>query len=128
MIRRAKPPGRATRAWRMLMHPPHLPECRRSNKSAKTVFLPYRPGLDYPPRPQGHALARRQGSAGAARVAAHRPSGTMSSSSHKGNKQSLPSKPCVACGRAMSWRKKWEKNWEQVKYCSEACRRAGASR
>jgi hypothetical protein len=47
---------------------------------------------------------------------------------HKGNKQFLPSKPCVACGRAMSWRKKWEKNWEQVKYCSEACRRAAAPR
>jgi hypothetical protein len=46
---------------------------------------------------------------------------------HKGNKQSLPSKPCVACGRPMSWRKKWEKNWEQVKYCSEACRRAPPS-
>lgn len=46
----------------------------------------------------------------------------------KGNKQSLPSKPCVACGRPMSWRKKWEKNWEQVKYCSEACRRAQPAR
>lgn len=43
---------------------------------------------------------------------------------HKGNKQSLPRKPCTVCGRPMSWRKKWEKNWEQVKYCSEACRRA----
>lgn len=49
------------------------------------------------------------------------------SPSYKGNKQFLPSKPCVACGRAMSWRKKWEKNWEQVKYCSEACRRAPAA-
>jgi hypothetical protein len=47
---------------------------------------------------------------------------------YKGNKQFLPSKPCVACGRAMSWRKKWEKNWEHVKYCSEACRRAAAAR
>lgn len=46
----------------------------------------------------------------------------------KGNKQSLPSKPCAACGRPMSWRKKWEKNWEQVKYCSEACRLARPAR
>jgi hypothetical protein len=30
---------------------------------------------------------------------------------HKGNKQSLPSKPCAACGRPMTWRKKWAKNW-----------------
>ncbi len=45
----------------------------------------------------------------------------------KGNKQSLPSKPCVACGRPMSWRKRWERNWDEVKYCSEACRRQGAA-
>jgi hypothetical protein len=49
-------------------------------------------------------------------------------SGHKGNKQSLPSKPCTACGRPMSWRKKWEKNWEQVKYCSDACRMAKPAR
>ena len=23
----------------------------------------------------------------------------------------------------MTWRKKWEKTWDQVKYCSDACRR-----
>jgi Uncharacterized protein conserved in bacteria len=23
----------------------------------------------------------------------------------------------------MSWRKSWAKNWDQVKYCSDACRR-----
>ena len=40
----------------------------------------------------------------------------------KGNKSALPSKPCVACGRDMTWRKSWAKNWEQVKYCSDACR------
>jgi len=41
----------------------------------------------------------------------------------KGNKQALPSKPCAVCGRAMSWRKAWAKNWDAVRYCSEACRR-----
>ncbi|WP_296870322.1 DUF2256 domain-containing protein [Tibeticola sp.] len=41
----------------------------------------------------------------------------------KGNKASLPSKPCAVCGRPMSWRRAWAKNWEQVRYCSEACRR-----
>lgn len=40
----------------------------------------------------------------------------------KGNKQALPSKPCQTCGRPMSWRKAWAKNWEQVRYCSDACR------
>jgi len=41
----------------------------------------------------------------------------------KGNKSSLPSKPCAVCGRAMSWRKAWAKNWAEVRYCSEACRK-----
>ena len=40
----------------------------------------------------------------------------------KGNKSSLPSKTCVACGREMTWRKSWAKNWDDVKYCSDACR------
>ena len=43
---------------------------------------------------------------------------------YKGNKASLPSKRCAACGREMTWRKRWAKNWAQVKYCSDACRRA----
>lgn len=41
----------------------------------------------------------------------------------KGNKAALPSKPCVACGRPMSWRKAWARNWTEVRYCSEACRK-----
>ena len=42
----------------------------------------------------------------------------------KGNNASLPHKPCQACGRPMSWRKAWAKNWDAVKYCSERCRRS----
>ena len=42
--------------------------------------------------------------------------------SFRGNKAALPSKPCLACGRAMSWRKAWAKNWDEVKYCSQRCR------
>jgi hypothetical protein len=45
---------------------------------------------------------------------------------YKGNKQHLPSKPCAVCGRAMSWRKAWAKNWAEVRYCSDACRRKKA--
>ena len=37
----------------------------------------------------------------------------------------LPTKPCVGCGREIRWRKKWERDWENVKYCSDACRRRG---
>ncbi len=58
------------------------------------------------------------------RCTPHPPQAMTPSQDYKGNKQSLPGKPCSVCGRHMSWRKKWEKNWEQVKYCSEACRRA----
>jgi hypothetical protein len=47
----------------------------------------------------------------------------MSQPSFKGNKAGLPSKPCAACGREMTWRKAWAKNWDEVKFCSERCRR-----
>lgn len=40
----------------------------------------------------------------------------------KGNKQFLPSKACAVCGRTMTWRKAWAKNWDNVRYCSDACR------
>jgi len=40
----------------------------------------------------------------------------------RGNKAGLPSKPCVQCGRAMTWRRAWAKNWAEVKYCSDRCR------
>ena len=32
------------------------------------------------------------------------------------------SKICKTCGRAFEWRKKREKDWDVVKYCSDACR------
>ncbi|MFM9840821.1 MAG: DUF2256 domain-containing protein [Cyclobacteriaceae bacterium] len=37
-------------------------------------------------------------------------------------KQNLPTKICLVCGRPFAWRKKWEKVWEEVKYCSDRCR------
>ena len=36
-----------------------------------------------------------------------------------------PPKVCISCGRPFTWRKKWERDWEGVKYCSDACRRRG---
>lgn len=38
------------------------------------------------------------------------------------NPHNLPVKTCAACGRPFTWRKKWAASWEQVKYCSDACR------
>ncbi|WP_376094626.1 DUF2256 domain-containing protein [Roseomonas sp. CCTCC AB2023176] len=37
-------------------------------------------------------------------------------------KPHLPNKTCVACGRPFAWRKKWAREWENVRYCSDACR------
>ena len=37
----------------------------------------------------------------------------------------LPSKTCPVCGRPFVWRKKWARDWENVRYCSERCRRTG---
>ena len=34
-----------------------------------------------------------------------------------------PPKPCLVCGRPITWRKKWERDWDQVKYCGDGCRR-----
>ncbi len=37
-------------------------------------------------------------------------------------KSDLPEKICIVCERPFTWRKKWEKVWDEVKYCSDACR------
>jgi hypothetical protein len=39
-------------------------------------------------------------------------------------KAELPSKPCTSCGRPFTWRKKWARDWENVKVCSDRCRAA----
>ncbi len=36
-------------------------------------------------------------------------------------KSDLPSKTCPVCQRPFTWRKKWERDWENVKFCSRAC-------
>lgn len=37
-------------------------------------------------------------------------------------KSNLPSKPCATCGLPFNWRKKWERCWNEVRYCSDRCR------
>ena len=41
---------------------------------------------------------------------------------HGVKKQHLPQKICATCGRPFAWRKKWARDWEQVRFCSDACR------
>ena len=30
---------------------------------------------------------------------------------------------CGSCGRRIEWRKKWAETWDDVRWCSDACRR-----
>lgn len=39
-------------------------------------------------------------------------------------KAPLPEKDCAQCGLAFTWRKKWARCWDEVKFCSDRCRRA----
>ncbi len=44
-------------------------------------------------------------------------------------KPNLPEKTCAVCGRPFAWRKKWARDWDDVRFCSDACRdgRRGAA-
>ena len=35
----------------------------------------------------------------------------------------MPHKICKSCGRQFEYRKAWEKNWEEIQYCSDECRK-----
>jgi hypothetical protein len=44
-------------------------------------------------------------------------------------KENLPIKVCLICDRPFTWRKKWERCWDEVTTCSKSCnarRRAGS--
>ncbi len=32
-------------------------------------------------------------------------------------------KLCAYCGRRFEWRAKWARSWDEVRYCSDACKR-----
>ncbi|WP_366933247.1 DUF2256 domain-containing protein [Ferrovibrio sp.] len=38
-------------------------------------------------------------------------------------KPHLPQKICQSCQRPFAWRRKWARHWDEVLYCSDACRR-----
>lgn len=38
-------------------------------------------------------------------------------------KESREPKTCRVCGRDIAWRKRWEKVWDEVTTCSDACRK-----
>jgi hypothetical protein len=37
-------------------------------------------------------------------------------------KRDLPQKICATCGLPFSWRRKWSRDWDNVRYCSRRCR------
>jgi len=37
-------------------------------------------------------------------------------------KNGFAPKVCIRCERPFEWRKKWARNWDEVKYCSQSCR------
>lgn len=41
-------------------------------------------------------------------------------------KTDMPAKLCVVCRRPFVWRKKWVRDWPNVKYCSDHCRAASS--
>ncbi|WCM25963.1 DUF2256 domain-containing protein [Sphingomonas sp. QA11] len=41
-------------------------------------------------------------------------------------KLTLPAKICAACQRPFAWRKKWERDWDSAKFCSDRCRATGS--
>ena len=36
---------------------------------------------------------------------------------------STPTKICAKCGRRFTWRAKWSRTWDEVRFCSARCRR-----
>nr|WP_245242998.1 DUF2256 domain-containing protein [Pararhodobacter sp. SW119] len=38
-------------------------------------------------------------------------------------KADLPRKLCAICGRPFTWRRKWARDWDAVRHCSDRCRR-----
>ncbi|MDE3739872.1 MULTISPECIES: DUF2256 domain-containing protein [Pseudomonas] len=43
-------------------------------------------------------------------------------------KAELPSKVCPVCDRPFFWRRRWLRCWNEVRYCSERCRRSARAR
>jgi hypothetical protein len=54
------------------------------------------------------------------------PNPLVESAEHAGTAGGDPAeKTCAVCGRRITWRLKWARDWEQVRHCSTACQRRG---
>lgn len=43
-------------------------------------------------------------------------------------KPHLPHKVCAHCARPFAWRRKWARAWDEIRHCSERCRREARRR
>nr|WP_166760069.1 DUF2256 and DUF3253 domain-containing protein [Frigoribacterium faeni] len=57
------------------------------------------------------------------RAPSRRPRTLPGTEAHHGGVSTPDDKTCRSCGRRIEWRKKWAANWDEVAYCSDACRR-----
>lgn len=39
-------------------------------------------------------------------------------------KNGFAPKVCIVCAKEFEWRKKWARDWENVRYCSDRCRKS----
>ena len=46
---------------------------------------------------------------------------------HDGAGRASDPKSCASCGRDIQWRATWARDWDAVRYCSNACRRRGVT-
>ena len=51
----------------------------------------------------------------------------MAPENRRANAPLAAGKSCAVCGREIAWRRKWERDWERVLYCGDACRRRSKS-
>eukprot|EP00965_Chrysotila_dentata_P039032 1297779-Pleurochrysis_carterae.AAC.1 len=88
-------------------------QTRRSSFAAPSSILGSKAGS-----PLRYGLPRRYSSFGARRNTSAPVA--MAGSGFR-NPKGLPTKECVVCGRPFTWRKKWERCWDEVTTCSKRC-------
>lgn len=79
-------------------------------------------GVTYPDGTDPRSFLQGQGTGAPPDEARDCPAGQVGRD-HGSVAQRQQSKPCMVCGRTIEWRAKWAGDWDQVRYCSQRCRR-----
>lgn len=72
--------------------------------------------------PSERSLARRERKDNEKIASLSNPSVNTKSHADTPDVSSLSPKPCYTCGREISPRAKWARNWDAIKYCSDHCK------